>query len=285
MLFRDYYTLTKPGIIYGNLVTTTAGFLLAAKNSVDPVLLLQLLFGTAAIIGSGCVFNNIIDLDIDKAMARTKNRPLVRKSITTTSGFIFALTLGLVGFLILALYTNTLTLITGIVGFAFYIGVYSFWKRRSIFGTLVGSVSGATPPVAGYLAITNQVDTGAVLLFLILVFWQMAHFYAIAIYRLDDYKAAGIPVWSIKKGILSTKIQILLYMIGFGLLISLLTFFGYTGYTFIAILILFTLAWLKLAIEGFTVNNDKNWARRVFLFSQIVIVVFSILVSVDAFLP
>jgi protoheme IX farnesyltransferase len=284
MNFRDYYVLTKPGIIYGNLITTTAGFLLASGNSVDPLLLIQVLLGTGAIIASGCVFNNIIDLDIDKAMLRTKNRPLVRKSVSTKSGFFFALGLGIFGFATLLLFTNTLTVITGLLGFAFYIGVYSFWKRRSIYGTLVGSVSGATPPVAGYLAVATQLDLAAILLFLILVFWQMVHFYAIAIYRIDEYKEARIPVWPIVRGIPATKVQMILFAVLFGVSLPLLHLFNYTGYVYLIVMSLVFFAWFKLILDAFRTAHDRNWARRVFISSQIVLLVFSLLLSVDEFL-
>lgn len=285
MLVKEYYQLTKPGIIYGNLIVTASGFLLASKLDINLLTLLALLFGTSFVIASGCVFNNIADREIDTKMTRTKNRALVKKTISTQAAVIFAFFLGITGFVVLALYTNLLTLGVGLVGFLFYVVLYGIWKRRSIYGTLIGSVSGATPPVAGYLAVTNQLDSGALLLFLILVFWQMPHFYAIAIYRFDDYKSAMIPVLPIKKGVLATKIQILFFMIAFCVCLPLFSFLGYTGYTYLAITLIVALVWLRLGFQGFSTDNDRHWARRVFLFSQIVIVTLSVMLSVGRLLP
>lgn len=284
MLIKNYYQLTKPGIIYGNLLTTSAGFFLASKSNIDFSLFCSLLSGTALVIASGCVLNNIIDLEIDRTMARTKIRPLVQNSISVKSAFLFGIVLGFTGFLLLFLFTNFLTLIAGLVGYIFYLGVYSYWKKKTIYGTLLGSVAGSTPPVAGYLAVTNQIDLASILLFLTLVFWQMAHFYAIAIYRLEEYKIAKIPLWPIVKGVQATKIQILLFTTLFGLMLPLFTYFNYSSYVYLICTLLAFLLWLRLSIQGFRVSNDKNWARRFFLFSQIVILLFSLVISVDAIL-
>src|SRR5262249_21742106 len=116
------------------------------------------------------------------------------------------------GFVVLATFTNTVTVLVGVTGFVFYVLFYSLGKRYTVHGTLIGSVSGAIPPVAGYTAVTNHFDGGAWILFMILVTWQMPHFYAIAMYRLKDYANAGLPVWPVKKGIHSTKVQIAIWV-------------------------------------------------------------------------
>ncbi len=284
MLIQKYYRITKPGIVYGNLLTTTAGFFLGSKNSVDFSLLLFLLSGTALVIASGCVFNNIIDRDIDKLMTRTKVRPLVQNSISIERAFLFGSTLGISGFVVLLMFTNTLTFIAGLVGFVSYLAIYSYWKRRTSFATLLGSISGSMPPIAGYAASANQFDLVALLLFLVLFFWQMAHFYAIAIYRFDEYKKANIPLWPIVRGVLETKMQILFFTIAFGSVLVLFNHFGYSSFWFLVPTFIVFLLWLKLSLEGFQTKNDKNWARRFFLFSQLVILTFSVFISIDAFL-
>ena len=284
-MIKTYYLLTKPGIIYGNSINTAGGFLLAAKGVIDPLLFLAALIGTAFVIGSACVFNNYIDREIDEKMARTKKRALVTGDIPVKNALIFGTLLGILGFLILFSYTNLLTGVIGVIGVVMYVVVYGYFKRRTVHGTLIGSISGAIPPVAGYTAVTNSVDTGAILLFLILVFWQMPHFYAIAVYRLEDYKKAGIPVLSVVKGIPTTKKQILFYTAGFILASLLLSFFGYTGYTYAIVIGILGLWWLKMAIDGFKTENDIQWARKVFKFSLIVTLVFSALISLEVVLP
>lgn len=282
---KTYYRLTKPGIIYGNLITAAAGFFLAAKSHVSLGLLLATLAGISLVIASACVFNNYIDRDIDARMARTKKRAFVRGSIKTAIALIYASLLGSAGVLILAIYTNLLAVLVALTGFFFYVVMYSIWKRRSSFGTIVGSISGAVPPVVGYTAVTDRLDSGALLLFLTLVFWQMPHFYAIAIYRLKDYRAAGIPVLPLQKGIRTTKFHMLIYISAFTTTAILMAVFGYTGWLYLMIASLFGLIWLSLAIKGFRAIDSQLWARKMFLFSLVVITVLCVTISLDSVLP
>ena len=246
---------------------------------------MAVLVGTSLVIGSACVFNNYLDRGIDAKMMRTKKRALVSGRITTQNAIIYASILAVVGFWILLRYTNVLTAGVGLVGFVDYIILYGYFKRRSVHGTIVGSVAGAVPPVAGYTAIVNHLDSGALLLFLLLVFWQMPHFYAIAIRRLKDYKAAGLPVLPVKKGIKHTQIQILVYIVGFTVVAALLTAFGYTGYIYLIVMLLIGLVWLIQGVKGFSTTDAVAWARRMFLLSLVVTLVTSVMLSVGALLP
>lgn len=282
-MIKSYYYLAKPGIIYGNLITAAAGFFLASKSHVNFGFLLATLAGIALVMASGCVFNNYMDRDIDSRMERTKNRALVNGSISGRNAIIYGIILGALGFLALYFYTNLLTVLVALGGFIFYVFIYTPLKRRTVHGTVLGSISGAVPPVVGYCAVTNHFDLGAVLLFVILVLWQMPHFYSIAIYRLDDYAAAGIPALPVKKGIPTTKIYMLCYIMAFILATALLTTFEYTGYAYLAIVVLVGLYWLRMCIQGFQAGNeDKLWARKMFKFSLNVLLVFSMLISIDA---
>lgn len=283
--FQTYYQLTKPGIIYGNLMNATAGFLLACRWHIDWRLLAATLVGTALVIASACVLNNYIDRGIDKHMARTKKRALVTGIIPLQNAIIYAIILGSLGFLIMALYTNWLTVILGTLAVFVYVVLYGWAKRNSVHSTVVGSIAGALPLVAGYTAVTNHLDKGAWLLFFILVFWQMPHFYAIAIRRKSEYKAAGIPVLPLKRGVRHTKIQMLLYIVAFTIAASLLTVFGYTGYIYLAVVVLLGLTWLWFGLKGFASKDDTAWARKMFLFSLIVTLSLSIVLSVGPVLP
>jgi len=282
-MMKTYYNLTKPGIIYGNAITATAGFFLASQGQIDWQLLLAALVGLSLIIASGCVFNNLFDRDIDSRMERTKNRALAKGSISKQSAIIYAITLGLVGTLVLMNYTNFLTTLVALTGLFIYVGLYSPLKRHSIHATLVGSLAGATPPVVGYCAVTNQFDLGAIILFLILVAWQMPHFYVIAIRRLDEYRAASIPVLPIKKGVQVTKIYIVIYIISYIIITSLLTVFGFTGVTFLAVTVFLGLTWLRFAIQGFrTPTNDQQLASKMFRFSLVVLTILSLTIVIDS---
>ncbi len=281
-MFKTYYALTKPGIIYGNAVTGAAGFFLASRGHVNWGLFAATIVGMSLVMASACVANNYIDRDIDKVMERTKQRALPVGLISIRNAVTFAVALGLIGFLLLALYVNFLVVALGFIALITYLVLYGLAKRRSIHGTLVGSIAGALPPVAGYCAVTNHIDGAALILFLILVFWQMPHFYAIATYRLSDYMAAGLPVLPAVKGARRTKIEILIYIAAFTAAASALTFFGYTGEVYLVAVAIFGLAWLGLSIKGFNAKDDKRWARTMFLFSLIVIMVFSLMASVGS---
>ena len=282
-----YYALTKPGIIYGNLVTVTAGFLLASKGYIDLALFVATLLGISLIIASGCVFNNYIDRDIDRLMERTKNRVLVHGLISHARALFFGTLLGVLGALVLWYFTNAVTLAVALAGLFFYIFPYSLWsKRHSIHGTIIGSVAGAVPPVVGYVAVSTMLDLGAVILFLTLSLWQMPHAFAIAMYRIDDYRKASIPVLPVAKGGRITKVHMLLYILAFILVTDLLFVFGYTGYLYFTVMTFAGFAWFLLALWGFRkTHDDKRWARRMFVTSILIIILFAVMVGLDVTTP
>jgi len=255
--------------------------LLGSYGQVELGLLAATLAGISLVIASACVFNNYVDRDIDRAMSRTKNRALAKGLIPAQQALIFASVIGILGFVLLLKYTNLLTAGIGLVGFVDYVVLYGISKRRSVHGTIIGSISGATPVVAGYTAATNRFDAGALILFLILVFWQMPHFFAIAMYRFDDYKAAKLPVLPVKRGTRATKIQILLYIFAFIIACAMLTVLGYTGYAYLIVMTIVGLGWLGVGLKGFTTVDDKRWARSMFHISLVVLLVFSFLISIN----
>ena len=279
---KNYYTLAKPGIIYGNAITVIGGFLLASKGVLDFELFLLTLIGISLVIASGCVFNNFIDRDIDARMERTKKRVLVLGLVPEFNALIYAIVLGFLGIKILVLFTNILTVLIALFGFFFYVVVYSlFAKRLNSYGTLIGSISGAVPPVVGYVAVSGTLDAGAIILFLILTLWQMPHSYAIAIYRLKDYTNAHIPVLPVSSGIQTTKVHMLLYIILFLFASLLLTIYGYTGTYYAVIMAVISLLWLLMGVLGFSAKDEHKWARNMFTYSILVICVFSIVISLS----
>jgi len=282
---KTYYRLTKPGIIYGNLMYAAAGFLLAAGKHIDLGLLIATLGGTSLVIASACVYNNVLDRNIDSRMRRTRKRALVQHIISIRAALIFASVVGTAGFVILALFTNWLVVLIEAIAILVYVLAYGLAKRTTEHSTVIGSVSGSAPPVAGYCAVTNHFDGGALLLFLILTFWQMPHFYAIATYRRKDYRDAGLPVLTVKKGIKAAKIQIVAYIIAFIISAALLNVYGYTGYIYLAVMMILGLWWLKLGLAGFKAADDNKWGRQVFFFSLLITVAFSVLLAINAWLP
>lgn len=276
-MLRKYLFLTKPGILFGNFITTLGGFFLAAQGSIDILLLLLTLLGTTLVVASGCVVNNVIDQDIDTKMQRTQNRALVKKTISPTVALIYALVLGVIGFSILWFGVNGYAFLFAMIGFIVYVGFYSLWtKRTSIHQTVIGSISGASPPVIGYTAVTHQFDVAALLLFLANALWQMPHSWAIAIYRFDDYKNAGIPILPVARSIYRTKIECVIYILLFAAVLNGLYCFGYTNVFFLITFNALTAYWLYLSVIGFKAENDQLWAKRFFLYSVILITLLSL---------
>ncbi|QZN98152.1 heme o synthase [Symbiopectobacterium purcellii] len=286
-MIKQYLQVTKPGIIFGNLISVIGGFLLASKGSIDYPLFIATLLGVSLVVASGCVFNNVIDRDIDKKMERTKNRVMVKGLISVKVSLSYAAALGIAGFALLYVAANPLAMWLSVMGFAVYVGVYSLYmKRHSVYGTLIGSLSGAAPPVIGYCAVSNQFDAGALILLLIFSLWQMPHSYAIAIFRFKDYQAANIPVLPVVKGISVAKNHITLYIIAFMVATLMLSLGGYAGYKYLVVAASVSIWWLGMALSGYKKpNDDKVWARKLFVFSIVAITSLSVMMSVDSMAP
>jgi heme o synthase len=284
--FKEYYSLTKPGVLYGNALTAAAGFLLAANGHIDFWLFLSLVVGSTLVIASACVLNNFLDQDIDSKMARTKKRAIVAGEVKGRDAVVLSILLGLVGLAVLVAWTNWLVVIVGIIGFVDYVVFYGMLsKRLSIHGTLVGSISGAAPILAGYVAVTGAIDIGAIIVFAVMFLWQMPEFYSIAIYRMKEYKAAGVPVISVIKGKEHTRLQIFFYTVAFVISTLLLTAYGYAGYSYFVVMGLLGAYWIWLGVVGFKAKDIDAWARRMFRFSLIVLLAFCAMISLEWLLP
>ena len=199
-MIRAFYEITKPGIIYGNLLTSIAGYFLASDLKINFGTFFGAVIGFGLVIAAACTFNNLADKDIDKRMARTKHRPSVTGQITFRTGIIYGSILLAVGLALLIWLTNLLAVYAALLGFLVYLGAYTYAKRKTSLATLIGSISGATPIVGGYVAYAGHFNMTALIIGLMMLVWQMPHFYAIAIYREKDYKKAKIPVLPATKG-------------------------------------------------------------------------------------
>ena len=279
-----YISIIKPGIIMGNIITLCAGYALATRGwqYFQLKLFIATVIGMSLIIACGCVLNNCIDQDIDKLMSRTQKRVMALGQWSLIKALLYACLLGVLGILFFYQLTNTLTLIVALFGLFVYVVVYSLMmKRNSIYGTLVGGIAGAVPPVVGYTAVSGHIDASAVTLFLTLLFWQIPHSYAIAIYRFEDYKAAGIPVLPVKSGFLQTKVYMLIYVILFAFSMISLTYIGNLGLIYGVLTTCMSLYWILKSFQGFkiiTATADALWARQIFFISIIQITLFSVLI-------
>ena len=271
--YRQLWALAvKTGIIKSNLVPMLAGLMLALYTynlnfvSYIPELLLAIL-GTAAVIASAGTLNNVYDRDIDQVMPRTKSRPSVTGELSVKSLLVAASTLLIVGVILLYLATPLAALL-GFLGVFFYVVPYTMWtKRRTIWNTEVGSISGAMPPLIGWAAVAPDIWHPACwALFAIMVIWQMPHFYAIAIRKQDDYAAANIPMLPVVKGERRTYIQTNIYLVL--LMASSALFYPLSlGLTLVAFIL--SAIWLGMSIIGYHKKEGKKWANKMFAFSLI----------------
>ena len=273
--------LIKPGIIFGNVVTLCGGFFVAVEGNFSWSVFLSVLIGMTLVIACGCVLNNYIDRDIDQLMTRTQKRPSACGLVSLRFAVSYAFVLGIVGFMVLYFGTNLLTVFIAAIGLFAYVVAYTLWfKRSSVFGTIVGAVSGAVPPVIGYTALTNRFDLTAMTLFVILFCWQMPHFFAIAIYRKDDYAAANIPVLPLKRSMLYTKVNMLIFVLLYVVATLMLAVVAPVHILYFAIAVILGVAWILLCLQGFKTEYVLSWARKMFVFSIISITLLSIFMAI-----
>lgn len=281
-----YYQLTKPRVMYGNVLTGAAGFLLASAGVVDWWLFVATIVGMVLVVSAACVLNNYLDQDIDSIMERTRNRPSVTGVVPRWSIVFESILLLVAGTLILVLFTNWLVVAVGLFGFVVYVWLYGAWsKRRSIYGTAVGSVSGAMPIVGGYVAVTGQFDIGALLVFLILFFWQFPEFFSIAIYRRQEYAAANVPIMSVVRGVKSTTVQIFYYSVLYVIATLGLVAVGLVGWTFMLVMTVFGVWLIYMARQGLFTKSPAKWARRMFHHAMINLLVFCAMCVIGPLLP
>lgn len=281
---RAYFHLLKPGITISNTISAMAGFLLGVSvvHAFDLPRFVALTLGIAAIIGSACVINNVIDEKIDAKMKRTKRREIVTGVIAKPVAIGYGVVLGILGFGVMFAFTNLLTGILGVIAYLSYVVLYGVAKRTTIWSTLIGTLPGALPLVAGYTAVTGRLDSATLILFIMMVLWQLGHFYAIAMFRRDDYAAAGVPVWSVAKGMASTKRQLFVGVWLFAGTAPLLTVLGYTHIIFAILMTATALTWGIVGWRRYA-QNDVRWARSMFGVSLVVLLAMCGLIAIGGF--
>jgi len=209
---RALYALTKPRVVSLILLTAVIGMLLATPGMVPPGLLLAATLGIALVAGAAAAVNCLVERKIDARMRRTRWRPLARGELGTRETLIFAGLIGGAGLWMLAYYVNELTMWLTLATFVGYAVIYTLLlKPVTPQNIVIGGASGAMPPVLGWAAVTGQVSTEAMLLFLIIFAWTPPHFWSLALYRTEDYARAGVPMLPVTHGAHYTRLQVLLY--------------------------------------------------------------------------
>lgn len=255
---RDYLELTKPRVVALITFTAMVGMLLATPGMVPWEILVFGSLGIALMAGSAAAINHLVDRRVDAMMARTRHRPLPSGHLESWQVLGFAVIIGLVGLGLLLAFTNPLTAILTFASLIGYAVIYTlFLKRATPQNIVIGGAAGAAPPLLGWTAVTGQVDSGALLLFLIIYIWTPPHFWALAIHRRHDYANADIPMLPVTHGVAFTRLHILLYTILL-FLITLLPFLtGMSGWIYLISAVLLGLRFLSYAVRLYATGDDR----------------------------
>jgi heme o synthase len=267
--FKDFLALIKIGIVNSNLITTFTGLWLAlhfnGKGFLDHLhIVFLVLVGSSLIIAGSCSLNNLIDRDIDHLMERTKLRPTVTGKIQPNRVLWFGIFLTIIGTILLFMTTVTAAII-GLIGVLTYVFLYTMWtKRHYTINTVVGSISGAVPPLIGWAAVDADLHIVAWILFLIMFIWQPPHFLALAMKRCEEYRKAGIPMLPVVHGFEITKRQIVIWV---ACLLPLPFYLFSLSIPFVVLATVLNIGWLLLGIAGFKMKDDIKWAKLMFVYS------------------
>ena len=285
VIWQDYLTLCKPKVVSLIIFTAVVGMFLATPNMVPWDVLIYGTIGIGLAASSAATINHVIDYRIDSIMARTMRRPLPEGKISVINAIIFAWFLGTISMGILAFLVNTLTAgltALSLIGYGF---IYSmFLKRATPQNIVIGGAAGAAPPVLGWTAVTGTLDPNSLLLFLIIFVWTPPHFWALAIYRRDDYAAADIPMLPVTHGVEFTRLQILLYTILLFIVTLLPYLVGMSGLFYLGGAVLLGAGFLYYAIL-MRFNHDDRLAMRTFSYSIIYLMLLFAFLLIDHYIP
>jgi protoheme IX farnesyltransferase len=265
--FSDYLELCKPRVVLLMLLTSIVGMCLACSGSVPLVPLIFGNLGIALVASSAAALNHVADQHIDKLMRRTQQRPLVQGKISSRNSILFAAIIGTAGLLILYYMTNTLTAVLtflSLIGYAFFYTLYL--KHATPQNIVIGGIAGAAPPLLGWTAVTGSVSAEALLLVLIVYVWTPPHFWALAIYRLEDYAKANIPMLPHTHGVGYTKLHILLYTLLLTCVTTLPYVINMSGMIYLVGATAVNLGFLFHAWRLYK-NNNREYAIKTFWYS------------------
>ena len=276
-----YVVLTKPRIIELLLITTVPTMVLAQGGWPDTWLVILTVFGGALAAGGANAINMYIDRDIDHLMERTKNRPLVTGRVSPRNALIFAVTLEVLAFVVLAASSNVLAGALAISATLFYVFVYSLWlKRTSRQNIVIGGAAGAAPVLVGWAAVTNNVSWSAVVLFLVIFLWTPPHFWALAIRHVDEYRAASVPMLPVVETLARTVRTMGIYAIAVALASFALIPLNDMGVIYIATSLVLGIAFVAMTF-GLGRAPTPAAAMRVFTFSISYVTLLFLAVMLD----
>ena len=282
--WSQFYALTKPRVVQLIVFCALIGMMLATPGMVPVQILLAGTVGIALVAGAAAAVNCLVEQKIDARMQRTSWRPLPRGELTALETVLFAGAVGGFGLWLLVHYVNALTMWLTLGTFVGYAVVYTLvLKPLTPQNIVIGGASGAMPPVLGWAAVTGEVTTEALLLFLIIFAWTPPHFWALALYRTEDYAKAGVPMLPVTHGKDYTRLQVLLYtLILFG--VSLLPYaVRMSGWLYLAAAVVLGLIYVGYAIRIYLAYSDQL-ARSCFRYSIVYLSALFAALLVDHYL-
>jgi len=283
-LLKSYYHLCKPNVVYMMLICAFVGMLLAEQYVSSYLYLFVSLLGIALCAASAAAINQVIDRKTDASMTRTDQRPIPQGELSPMHASVFALIIGILGSMILYFFVNTLTMvltITSLIGYAFIYTVYL--KRATPQNIVIGGLAGAAPPLLGWSSITNTIHPYALLLVLIIFVWTPPHFWALAIYRKDEYAKESIPMLPVTHGVEFTKLQIVLYTIIL-FIVSILPYVVLmSGIIYLVSALILSSIFMYYSVKLY-VSEDNEIAMKTFQFSIYYIFLIFLALLVDHFI-
>jgi protoheme IX farnesyltransferase len=280
---RDLLALTKPGVTRMCLLTAAGGLLLA-PGRVSYALALATMVGTALAVGGANAFNMWWERDIDRLMSRTRRRPLPAGRLAPEVALRFATVLSVLSLIVLGVGANVLTAVVAALAIGGYVLVYTPLKRRTPMALPIGAIPGAAPPLLGWTSVTGSIDPPAVVLFGILLVWQIPHFIAIALYRKDEYARANIRVVPLVRGDAIAKIHAVAWSMILVPLSLMLAAMGVAGAFYFGAALLLGMAFLAWSFTGLDNLAGRRWARGFFFASLVYLPALTLSLVIDAVL-
>lgn len=278
----DFIELCKPRIALLVLVTTFTGMWLASNGAIALDLVILTLLGTGLASAASGAFNNYVDREVDKQMARTRTRALPSSRLHPQQALWLGVMLSLWSFAILFYLVNPLTAYLAAGTTFFYVVIYTMWlKRSSPLCTEIGGVAGALPPVIGWAAVTNNIGWPALVMFLIMFIWQPPHFWALALLRADEYRQAKLPMLPVVSGKRATKIRMLLYTLALVPVSTAMYWLELVGPTYLILALALGITYLILTIDFARKPITHQSTRRLFGFSILYLLGLFTLIFVD----
>jgi len=268
---RDFLAMTKLRVVMVMLFTVMVGFLLASDLDVSFTKLVMTLIGVGACAMSGAVLNHLVDRYRDTHMQRTKRRPVASGKVSAESALVFSMLLLVLGGVVLYTQTNALTCWLSIASMFAYGVVYSVWlKPATPQNITVGGLAGATPPLLGYTAVTGYIGPEALLWVLIIFTWTPPHFWALAIYKREDYAKADVPMMPVTHGDSFTAFQSWLYCLLLCLVSVMPVLIGSQGWIYLVMVTAINAKFTWLTYRMWCSPTHPN-ARKTFRYSIVYI--------------